>query len=171
MIDDRDLETAVRLLRHAPRHARPELTNRIMTAVGKRARPIRITKRHYQIPIAAAAALLLFVAFRSYDARGSTPTVASGETVVRFELVDPNALTVALAGDFNRWSVTAVPLRRDGSGRPWTAEVRLPPGRFSYSFVIDGRRWVADPSAARAPRDDFDSPSSVVVVPISKAKL
>ena len=117
----------------------------------------------------AAAATLVFFAWRTYDSASVRPTANSDETVVRFELVDPQAVSVALAGDFNGWNAKAVPLRRGNGAKAWTAEVRLPPGRFTYSFVIDGRRWVADPAAARAATDDFGAPSSVVVVPISKA--
>ena len=173
MTDEQNLETAARLLRSAPNADRPDLTERIMGAVAARPRPVRAIRRRYEIPVAsaAAAAILLFVAIRSYDSPRVIPAPAPQGTVVRFELVDPNATSVALVGDFNGWNVTAAPLRRHDGARPWSAELRLPPGRFTYSFVIDGRRWVADPAAARAPSDDFDSPSSVVVVPTSKARL
>ncbi len=40
----------------------------------------------------------------------------------------------------------------------------LAPGRYQYAFVVDGRRFVADPAAPRAVDDDFGQPSSVVTV-------
>ena len=46
----------------------------------------------------------------------------------------------------------------------WTVELPLAPGRHRYAFVLDDGRWVADPSAPRAPGADFGSPSSVVTV-------
>ena len=84
--------------------------------------------------------------------------------VVQFVLVAPDARTVALVGDFNDWQVGATPLRPTASGRMWTVELPLAPGRHRYAFVLDDGRWVADPSAPRAPGADFGSPSSVVTV-------
>ena len=54
-------------------------------------------------------------------------------------------------------------MRRDASGL-WTLDVPLPPGRYQYAFVVDGRRFVADPAAPRAVGDDFGQPTSVVTV-------
>ena len=90
--------------------------------------------------------------------------VSSRDTVyvVRFVLADPGARTVSLVGDFNAWAKRATPLRVSKPG-VWSAQVALPPGRHEYAFVVDGKRWVADPAAERL-ADDFDTPSSVVTV-------
>lgn len=84
--------------------------------------------------------------------------------VQRFMIVAPGARQVALVGDFNDWDQGATPLLKVASNGVWTAEVRLPPGRYSYAFLVDGQRWVADPAAPRAVGDDFGRPSSVVTV-------
>ena len=86
-----------------------------------------------------------------------------GQTTVQFVLVEPNAKSVTLVGDFNDWVVSATPLR-PGAGGTWSAALRLPPGRHRYAFVVDGSRWIADPTAPPAPDDDFGSPGSVVTV-------
>ena len=88
---------------------------------------------------------------------------APGASVVTFVLVVPEARTVALAGDFNGWDPAQLPMRREGSGL-WTVDVPLQPGRYQYAFVVDGRRFVADPAAPRAVGDDFGTPTSVVTV-------
>ena len=54
-------------------------------------------------------------------------------------------------------------MRRSGDGRTWEIEVPLAPGRYAYSFVVDGR-LERDPRAPQAVGDDFGSPSSVVMV-------
>jgi hypothetical protein len=82
--------------------------------------------------------------------------------VVRFVLADAGARTVTLVGDFNAWAKQATPLRMAKPGI-WSAQVALGPGRHEYAFVVDGKRWVADPAAERL-ADDFDTPSSVVTV-------
>lgn len=82
--------------------------------------------------------------------------------VVRFVLADAQARTVSVVGDFNAWAKRATPLRAARAGM-WSAQVALPPGRHEYAFVVDGKRWVADPAAERL-ADDFDTPSSVVTI-------
>ena len=82
---------------------------------------------------------------------------------VQFVLRMPRARTVTLVGDFNDWDTASTPLQK-AAGDMWTVTIPLTAGRYTYTFVIDGKRWVADPSAPRAPADDFGQPSSVVTV-------
>ena len=93
--------------------------------------------------------------------------LASGS--VTFVLLAPGARTVALAGDFNDWDPVRTPLAREASGGLWTVELPLAPGRYTYSFVVDGRRFVSDPAAPRAVGDDFGTPTSVVTVGATSA--
>jgi len=86
-----------------------------------------------------------------------------GDTVtVRFVLLAPEARSVGLAGDFNGWSTEGYELRRGDSGT-WTLEVRLPRGGYySYNFVVDGERWIADPSSPERVDDGFGGSSSLL---------
>ncbi len=70
---------------------------------------------------------------------------------------------MTLAGDFDGWDRARLPMRRQPSGL-WTLDVPLAPDRYRYSFVLDGVRFVADPSAPPAVDDDFGQPTSVVTV-------
>lgn len=81
---------------------------------------------------------------------------------VTFALSAPAAASVAVIGDFNDWNPTAIPLER--SNAQWTVTLQLKPGRYRYSFVVDGTRWQADP-ATPAAMDEFGTPTSVVTVP------
>lgn len=83
--------------------------------------------------------------------------------VVRFQLAAPGAHTVALVGDFNDWSKYAIVLKPADKPGVWTASVPLTPGRHEYAFVVDGKRWVADPYAMTH-RDEYDVESSVIRV-------
>jgi hypothetical protein len=91
----------------------------------------------------------------------STGGVAS---VTRFLIVAPQAREVVLVGDFNDWDQRATPLVKVTGHGVWTVEVPLRPGRYSYAFLVDGQRWMPDPSAPRSVGDDFGRPSSVVTV-------
>jgi hypothetical protein len=82
--------------------------------------------------------------------------------VVRFVFVG-DARTVSLVGDFNGWRSEATPLVQAGSAKAWVVSLPLAPGRYEYAFIVDGKRWVADPYApTRA--DDFDTDSSILRV-------
>jgi len=63
---------------------------------------------------------------------------------VQFEYFDPSAKIVTVVGDFNQWSPTVRPMKRDAGGL-WKVKVRLAPGSYQYKFVINGERWEEDP--------------------------
>ena len=88
---------------------------------------------------------------------------AAGLQFIQFVLVAPDAREVALVGSFNDWDTAKTHLVR-GPGGVWKAMVPLTAGRYTYSFVVDGARWQADPSAPRSVDDDFGAPSSVLTV-------
>jgi hypothetical protein len=115
---------------------------------------------------AAGLAAVLLVGWLAAPRPGAftAAAAASEPELVEFSLLLPAARSVALAGDFNGWDASRTPLEFNRSTGLWTAAVRLAPGRYSYSFVVDGARFVADPSAPRDTGDDFGAPSSVLIV-------
>jgi hypothetical protein len=68
-----------------------------------------------------------------------------GRQEILFALVVPDATDVSVLGDFNLWEATALS-DVDGDG-VWKTILFLPPGRYEYAFVIDGRWWGQDPAA------------------------
>ncbi len=71
---------------------------------------------------------------------------------------------VSLVGTFNGWALDSTPMQRASTGNVWIVSLPVTPGRHTYSFVIDGTRWVADPAAPPAPDSDFGKPGSVILV-------
>ncbi|HEY7394374.1 MAG TPA: hypothetical protein VH559_06000, partial [Gemmatimonadaceae bacterium] len=61
------------------------------------------------------------------------------------------------------WNPTTLPMRRSANGTTWEVEIGLPPGRYTYAFVVDGH-IARDPAAAESAHDDFGAPSSVLLV-------
>ena len=126
--------------------------------------------------LAAAAGIAAVLLLRGAPAptpraHAAAPTIEGGQTqaatrprVVQFVLVAPTASHVALVGDFNSWDASATPLRQASAQGVWSVNVPLTPGRHIYAFVVDDSKWVLDPSAARAPEDDFGAPNSVIMV-------
>jgi Glycogen recognition site of AMP-activated protein kinase len=104
--------------------------------------------------VAAAALLAAAVALHGIGRR-------AGAEPVHFALRAPAAGEVSVIGDFNGWDAGANPLRRhDGE---WSVTLRLKPGRYRYSFLLDGKRWLADPDGQVAD-DEFGTPTSVITI-------
>lgn len=113
----------------------------------------------YALAAAAVVAVAGYTAARVATSRGG---VAGDQLVLtRFVFTAPEAVSVALAGDFTDWK-PAHAMTRSGSGI-WTVVVPLAPGIHAYSFVVDGQRWVPDP-AAPAVEDGFGGMNSRVAV-------
>jgi hypothetical protein len=132
-------------------------TARIMAAV--RADAAHRLRRTRMLRAFAAAAVVVVAIAGIVVLR----TRADAGTVVQFTLPVPAAHQVVVVGDFNHWDTHATPLRRTPTGT-WRTTVRLTPGAHVYSFVVDGNRWVPDPTAPLAPGSDFGSPNSLVTV-------
>jgi hypothetical protein len=113
--------------------------------------------------VALAAGIAVILLARAPSSSGpSRPVLTVSETrPVRLRLTAP-ASRVSVVGDFNDWDPAATPLRRDGS--IWTVELHLKPGRYHYTFLIDGRRWASDPAEPRVAESDFGAPMSVLTV-------
>jgi hypothetical protein len=113
--------------------------------------------------LAAAAVLAVVVLLSRVHSTPSAPPQAESHAF-QFVLLAPRATHIALVGDFNDWDATRTPMRRAGREALWTAVVPLAPGRYHYAFLVDGSRWLADPSAPAARDEDYGAPSSVLTV-------
>jgi Carbohydrate-binding module 48 (Isoamylase N-terminal domain) len=145
-------------------------------------RPWLTTPRTWQLsPLTLlAATLMLVLGVSAITARltGGDGTVARATTaepatrlaaasnanaqVVRFTLTAPDAQRVSLVGDFNNWDPTVSTLQQQNG--TWTIVIPVTPGRHQYGFVVDGSRWIPDPTAAQSADADFGSSNSVVYV-------
>lgn len=110
--------------------------------------------------LAAAAAIVLLIG-RPASPPVATPTAAV--VTVRFVLAAPGAREVSVAGTFNQWDSHATPLVRTEANGLWTATIALPAGQHQYAFVVDGVRWVPDPTAP-AVDDGFGRRNSVLTL-------
>jgi 1,4-alpha-glucan branching enzyme len=71
---------------------------------------------------------------------------------------------VAVAGDFNKWKTDVHEMKKtDGT---WSIDLKLKPGVYSYSFVVDGTAWVPDPGAEFYEDDGYGSRNSVLRINI-----
>ena len=84
----------------------------------------------------------------------------NGETQfsTRFE----TAQRVQIAGDFNGWSSLSTPLMAGDNGK-WTTKLALPPGRYRYRFVVDGK-WTNDPHNGQVETNEYGELNNIVEV-------
>jgi hypothetical protein len=92
-----------------------------------------------------------------------TQVSATGARPIVFELDAPGARSVQVLGDFNRWSREGNSLQRGSDGR-WRVTTMLPPGRYVYAYLVDGRRFQRDPMRDAVEDRDFGVTGSELVV-------
>ena len=151
---DRLIDDVARQLRY-PVPINPALNERVLAEISRSPVTRRPALAWMGLALAAGLALIAFVTSRK-------STAAENEGVA-FSLDAPQATQVSLVGDFNNWDPAATPLAKGSAGR-WEAVVPLTPGRYQFTFVIDGSRWVRDPALPQAVGDDFGQPTSVITV-------
>jgi chromosome partitioning protein len=89
---------------------------------------------------------------------------ADGRPRVRdFSLAAPDAQGVYLVGDFNGWRIGEESRLWDSGRGLWQKRIVLPPGRYRYKFVIDGR-WIPDPSNHLAEPNPFGGVDSIIEI-------
>ncbi len=86
------------------------------------------------------------------------------EQVVEIIFTAPQAASVTIAGDFNGWDPRRTQLVRSSHEGLWRARLKLAPGVYQYSFVLDGSDWVSDPLAKTKLADGFGGKNSVIIV-------
>jgi 1,4-alpha-glucan branching enzyme len=92
-----------------------------------------------------------------------TPKPTATKTLsISFALHKPDAKRVSLCGEFNGWSPSANPMKRQGGGL-WETTLALTPGRYQYKFIVDGE-WIPDPAAQRNVPNEHGSLNSVIEV-------
>ena len=181
--DDARLSAALDAMRQTPRTSADVVARVAARAVLANAPAARASRWGYR---AAAAMLVVAAGALAFTGRGSqSTTIASAERPQRiamtvapvsvrpvlatasrpivFELDATNARSVQVLGDFNGWSRDADRMQRGADGR-WRLTTLLPPGRYVYAFLIDGRHFQPDASRDAVEDRDFGVTGSELVV-------
>ncbi len=94
------------------------------------------------------------------DGGGPSVPVVMSEGVM-FTIEAPAAERVHLAGDFNDWTLDGSEM--EPMGGVWKKIIKLPPGRYRYRYVVDGR-WQNDPLNAAVEPSPYGGDNSVLVM-------
>src|SRR5574337_250869 len=118
----------------------------------------RVLRWNMATALATAVIVLATVVVLSRMQRETATTTAPGpgeSVVVRLPFYSPQAHSVAVAGEFNKWKTDADEMKKtDGM---WSIDLKLRPGVYTYSFIVDGKSWVPDPGAESYEDDGFGS--------------
>lgn len=92
----------------------------------------------------------------------SPPRVQNGHLI--FVYHDDAARRVHLAGDFNGWNEASHPLIKDSTGL-WLCKLKTPAlGRYQYKFIVDGNRWIEDPTNGMKVPDGYGGLNSLIAI-------
>jgi hypothetical protein len=177
------LENTVRMLKESERREPPmsftvEVMKRLPrknTSVFARIREFLLGSRvlHWNMATALSVAVIVLLGVitvsrvhrePSMNTAMNTAGPVESEMTVRLTFYEPQAHTVSVAGDFNKWKTDADVMK--GTDGMWTIELKLKPGVYSYSFVVDGKSWIADPGAQSYTDDGFGSRNAELRVAI-----
>ena len=92
-----------------------------------------------------------------------SPVLSTAARPIVFEFDEPGARTVQVLGDFNSWSRSVTSMQRGLDGR-WRLTTLLPPGRYVYAFLVDGRTFRRDPLRDAVEDHDFGVTGSELFV-------
>jgi hypothetical protein len=135
---------------------------------GKPAYSAVIMKKKDLAVLTVLAAAAIMAGCGTTGGPDSMPEPTTGPRItpqgVMFTLYSTKIEKVTIAGSFNNWSMTADPLYdREGTGM-WSIILPLPPGKYEYKFIIDGKEWIPDPANPTTTDDGFGGHNSVITV-------
>ena len=84
-----------------------------------------------------------------------------GYRKILFSYTDPKAKAVSIVGDFNRWTKEKLIKTEDNK---WIITLKLKPGQYHYSFLINNKLWVVDPTAELNVNDGYGGKNSIIYI-------
>ena len=115
---------------------------------------------------AAAACLLVLLSFivkQDFNPQSQSQLGDSAAKVLhRFIIHHQHTQLVEIAGSFTNWqNVSLVPT---GTSGYWEISLELPAGEHRYTFILDGSKYLPDPTVPTRESDDFGSTNSILRV-------
>ena len=135
----------------APVAAYPPLVNRVLHA-------LRHRLKMFAFPLLAMAVLVCMILVYTHPEKKHV--AANHEMTYRFVLYNPGASKAEVIGSFSKWR--PLPMERIGSSGYWSATIKLPEGEYTYSYLLDAKQRITDPTVNLKEHDDFGGENSVL---------
>ena len=117
--------------------------------------------RNFFIKSVTGFALFIVIFLYGCSPQYLKPTIVEGG--VRFYVKSPDAKKVAIVGSFNQWDKDKDALSGPDGDGIWSITLPLKDGRYEYLFLIDGEKWMLDPSVPSV-EDGMGGRNSVVYI-------
>ena len=116
--------------------------------------------------LAFVASLLIIVALYFTQTQPPQTVFQQSPTMHqhRFVIYQPGIKQVEIAGSFTNWQ--RIPLKPAGSDGYWEINMEIPPGKHSFSYIVDGSKILADPTISLKENDDFGTINSILNVEV-----
>jgi len=99
-----------------------------------------------------------------YGWMNTSPIIDIANKQIHFYFHNHDAKTIALAGDFNAWSVKDNCMKKQADGF-WQVVLAMPPkGAHVYKYVVDDDNWSTDPLNFYRVDDGFGAFNSLFFV-------
>jgi hypothetical protein len=105
----------------------------------------------YLATAAATACIVFFLTFQN----PITETIP-----YRFVLYKPEVQQVQLSGSFTGWKTLS--MNRIGNSGYWDITVGISKGEHRFTYILDGNKFLADPSIPTKEKDDFGGENSIL---------
>ncbi len=147
--------------------ANPELTPLLIRDILiKTAHPVDGAPPERQGAGALEAGQAVAIALREHHGplvgRALSPEITAAEVI--FSLHDHTPQQVAVLGSWNDWSAPGLPATQIERGFWQARRPRLEPGHYMYKFMLDGHRWLDDPTNSQKIPDGYGGFNSLLLV-------
>jgi 1,4-alpha-glucan branching enzyme len=92
----------------------------------------------------------------------SRPLMTGGKHEVEFKCPASMAKKVYIAGNFNDWNTSSMPMKKEKDGT-WRIKLKLSPGKYEYKYFVDGA-WAFDQSCSELVPNQFGTDNCVISV-------
>jgi hypothetical protein len=92
----------------------------------------------------------------------TVPTPTQGPVMKRFVIYQPDVRQVEIAGSFTEWK--RVPMQKIGNSGYWEITYDLNEGEHRFTYLIEGRQSIADPTILTREPDGFGGENSIFYV-------
>jgi len=141
----------------------PAAVKNILITTAERIKNSSAIRQGYGVINAKKAVDLAEAEKHQFDPNVHHPPRRNG-AFLRFSFHDDSARSVNLVGDFNGWDPSGVSLERSSNGFWYATITAEHKTRYRYKFLIDGHRWVEDPTHGMKEEDGFGGFHSILDV-------
>ena len=92
----------------------------------------------------------------------SRPPMTTDRHEVEFTCHASMARSVCIAGNFNAWNTSSLPMKKEKDGT-WRIKLELSPGKYEYKYFVDGA-WASDQSCSELVPNPFGTDNCVMSV-------